>query len=259
MWALMDVLRMIEALSFKSGSAFWIVKYAPLKLMSMMPSNSSSVTASTGANLPTPALTKSTSIWPNFSCTAANSSSISARLEASERTAKTSPPISRAAASSVRWSRPVMTTRAPCSLNSLAVAKPMPELPPVMTATLPANLPIEILLILTVLFVQSPRCLRHRKPHSYLERLFQNASKKLVQHRERDLHDILQRLAIPRRLRHQLQSLQAAIEEARDGAEVAPALDLARLLPAQQRTVKSLLGGGYIVARLGRGLLTAAG
>src|SRR4029453_11233704 len=35
-----------------------------------------------------------------------------------------------------------MTTRAPCSLNSFAVASPMPEFPPVTTATLPSSFPI---------------------------------------------------------------------------------------------------------------------
>src|SRR5713101_2305643 len=55
---------------------------------------------------------------------------------------RTSPPSSRLASSSVCWSRPVITTRAPCSLNSFAVANPMPEFPPVTTATLSSNLPI---------------------------------------------------------------------------------------------------------------------
>jgi len=35
MSALMDELRMIDALSLSGGSVFWIVKYAPLKLMFM--------------------------------------------------------------------------------------------------------------------------------------------------------------------------------------------------------------------------------
>src|SRR5229473_3310341 len=113
MYALIDALRTIEALSLSSGSAFWIVKYAPLKLMSMIESKNSSVTDSNGTNLPTPALIKSTSILPNFSFTTANNLSMSVRLDASERTARTSPPSLRLASSSVCWSRPVITTRAP--------------------------------------------------------------------------------------------------------------------------------------------------
>ena len=47
-------------------------------------------------------------------------------------------PIAATASSSCAWRRPVMTTLAPCSTNSRAIAKPMPELPPVTTATLPS-------------------------------------------------------------------------------------------------------------------------
>src|SRR5690606_26175647 len=39
---------------------------------------------------------------------------------------------------------PVMTTFAPCSTNSFAVANPMPALPPVTTAIFPSNLLISI-------------------------------------------------------------------------------------------------------------------
>src|ERR1700748_2341284 len=46
----------------------------------------------------------------------------------------------KAAASFSSFSRrPVITTWAPSSTKRLAVAKPIPLLPPVMTATLPAN------------------------------------------------------------------------------------------------------------------------
>jgi hypothetical protein len=48
-------------------------------------------------------------------------------------------PIFATASSSLRWSRPVMTTVAPCSANSLAIAKPIPAVPPVITATLPSS------------------------------------------------------------------------------------------------------------------------
>src|SRR6266545_4023716 len=48
-------------------------------------------------------------------------------------------PLSFAAASSSRCRRPVMKTCAPSATNRCAVARPMPLVPPVMTATLPAN------------------------------------------------------------------------------------------------------------------------
>src|SRR6266404_1820734 len=164
----------------------------------MTKSNNSSVTASTGANLPTPALMKSTSMLPNFCFTPANSVSISVKLAASERTARTSPPIFRFASSSVAWSRPVMTIRAPCSLNSFAVARPMPELPPVMTATLPSNLPIAVSPFLTCLVCLRPQrlCDRHLPGLQCSGTFIPEQHKNLVQHRERDLHNVFQRLPI---------------------------------------------------------------
>src|SRR5262249_31920270 len=66
----------------------------------------------------------------------ANSLWRSARWDTSARTARVSPPIDVAASASVFSSRPLMTTLAARRLNSLAVARPMPLLPPVMTATL---------------------------------------------------------------------------------------------------------------------------
>src|SRR4051812_42795202 len=52
-------------------------------------------------------------------------------------------PTSATARSSSACLRPVMKTFAPSEANRLAVASPMPLLPPVTTATLPSSLPIE--------------------------------------------------------------------------------------------------------------------
>src|ERR1700723_3260718 len=43
------------------------------------------------------------------------------------------------ASSSSLWRRPVMKTYAPSLANSFAVAKPIPSVPPVMTATFPCS------------------------------------------------------------------------------------------------------------------------
>src|SRR5215204_3618681 len=201
--------------------------------MPMVRSKSSSVVSSSGANWATPALTKSTSTRPYLSPTASNSPSMSARLAASERSARASPPIWRAASASVRASRPVMTTRAPSRANSLAVARPIPEFPPVTTATLPSSLP-----------AISPQ------PFWFLERSFQKPAKNLVQHRERHAHHVFERLAVARRLRHELQPLQTAVEEPRHGAQVAPPADLALPPAAQQRAVERLLRRGQTAAGL---------
>src|SRR5438045_9582766 len=53
--------------------------------------------------------------------------------------ARTSCPSDLRACSSVAGSRPVMITRAPCSTKSRAVARPMPLLPPVISAVLPES------------------------------------------------------------------------------------------------------------------------
>src|SRR5258706_12527796 len=50
-------------------------------------------------------------------------------------------PMEAAAVSSSRCRRPVMYTWAPSLASCLAVARPMPELPPVTRATLPSSFP----------------------------------------------------------------------------------------------------------------------
>src|SRR5258708_38615686 len=48
------------------------------------------------------------------------------------------------ASSSSFWRRPVMKTWAPSLTKSFAAAKPIPEVPPVITATFPCNLSIVV-------------------------------------------------------------------------------------------------------------------
>src|SRR3984957_11597296 len=62
--------------------------------------------------------------------------------------------------------RPVITTWAPSSTKRLAVAKPIPLLPPVITAIFPANFCPRLLLICFFLFVF--RCFRKLTNHRLL-------------------------------------------------------------------------------------------
>src|SRR5882762_5913530 len=56
-------------------------------------------------------------------------------------------PIAATAASSSGWRRPVIKTRAPSVAKRLAVARPMPVVPPVMTAIFPSSLRTMICLL----------------------------------------------------------------------------------------------------------------
>ena len=115
-----------------------------LRARMTMKSKSSSDVCSNKAGRPPPALAKTISTRPCFVSTYALSDSISATFELSQRTISAPPPKSRFAASSAASSRPVTMTVAPSRRNNLAVARPMPALPPVMTATFPSNLPISV-------------------------------------------------------------------------------------------------------------------
>src|SRR6266487_1450118 len=146
------VFKMIDAPSLSNGSAFWIVKYAPLMLMSNCSSYRLSGVSASGANFATPAFTNSTSIFPSFCETAAYSLSTSASFATSACTASTPLPIVFTASSSVFLLRPAMATRAPSSCKRFAVASPMPLFPPVTTATFPSSLFMSVSLSL-------PNCL----------------------------------------------------------------------------------------------------
>src|SRR5712692_1379681 len=60
------VFKIIEAPSFRKGSAFWMVKYAPLILVSNCSSKALSEVSAKGANFAMPAFTNKTSILPSF-------------------------------------------------------------------------------------------------------------------------------------------------------------------------------------------------
>src|SRR5436190_10361825 len=100
----------------------------------------------------TPALLNATSRRPNLSTVKSTIAFTSASLAISARTNAASPPsflISSTTCAPAFSRRPVRTTLAPAHANSIAVVLPMPEVPPVTSATLPENL----LLFITFLSV----------------------------------------------------------------------------------------------------------
>jgi hypothetical protein len=121
---------------FISGNAFWAAKKLPRRFTACTSSQSCGVTSGTCANVPTPALTNSTSMRPCRSRTACIAESMLATSEMSERMDRSPGPTSAATWSRVVWSRPVITTCAPSDANATADARPMPLLPPMTTTTL---------------------------------------------------------------------------------------------------------------------------
>src|SRR6267378_3119401 len=87
-----------------------------------------------------PAFTNTISSLPFSRLICANRRSRSRRFDTSPCTAVTFRPISLTAAANSGSRRPVMKTCAPSLTNCFAVAKPMPLLPPVMSAVFPTSL-----------------------------------------------------------------------------------------------------------------------
>src|SRR5580658_6900915 len=70
---------------------------------------------------------------------------MSCRLETSPRTPTTLLPRAFTAPSSSFWRRPVIKTKAPSSTKRFAMAKPIPMVPPVITAIFPCNLLMSVI------------------------------------------------------------------------------------------------------------------
>src|SRR5664280_13906 len=90
-----------------------------------------------------PALLCRTSTWPSCANTLSASASTALGSETSSAWATALPPaasIARATSSAVPPLRSATWTLAPCRASRSAVARPMPEPPPVTTATLPCRL-----------------------------------------------------------------------------------------------------------------------
>src|SRR5712672_363488 len=139
----MDAFRMIDAPSGISGSAFCTVKRRPFTLLLKSASYFSSVIVPNGASgSAPPALANTISSLPFSRLICAKRRSRSPRFDTSPCTPVTFLPISFTAAANSCSRRPVMNTYAPSFTNCFAVARPMPPLPPVMSAILPSSLPI---------------------------------------------------------------------------------------------------------------------
>ena len=103
-------------------------------------------TSGSVASSPPPALANTTSRPRPLALMAlATLSKVPSRFDTSPRMPVAPAPIDATASSRVFWFRPVMKTCAPSAANRCAVARPMPELPPVTSAVLPESLPMAIL------------------------------------------------------------------------------------------------------------------
>ena len=122
-----------------SGASRCVVKYAPFVLMSNMWSYVSSVTDSSGPSTETPALMNRKSMCPSLSSTTQRSALMSAKLAVSVRIT-CAPGRAFRAGSMLCSFRPVSSTSAPPSSKAFAIAKPIPCVPPLMTAFFPENL-----------------------------------------------------------------------------------------------------------------------
>src|SRR4030095_13765289 len=110
--------------------------------MSKMRRYSPSVACSSGPFHSTPALLNATSRRPNLSTVKSTIFFTSPSLATSARTNAASPPSFLISATTCAPSfsrRPVNTTFAPARANAIAVAFPIPEVPPVTSATFPVN------------------------------------------------------------------------------------------------------------------------
>src|SRR5882757_2099699 len=131
---------MIDAPSLRCGAAACTVKNTEVMLVRRTVSNAASVVPPIGVLPGMPALANTISSLPNFLTPCSIAASVAAMSVASAAIASAFGPSSFAAASSVAWLRPVITTFAPSATNSFAVASPMPLLPPVINAVLFASL-----------------------------------------------------------------------------------------------------------------------
>src|SRR5262249_9296971 len=158
-----------------TGISWRIELRRPHTLMSKMRRYSASVACSSGPVHSTPALLKAMSSFPNFSTVKSTIFFTSASLATSARTNAASPPsfLISATTCAPSFSRlPERTTFAPPRANAIAVALPMPEVPPVTSATLPANV------LLLFIFFRFPEWIksaslpcslglvRHRQDHA---------------------------------------------------------------------------------------------
>src|SRR5271170_5102562 len=140
----------------------WQARSVPVTFVSMMPSHVSSETVSVGSLLILPAQLTRISTLPNAftvpsSSTCRLSRSATSELSRSDRRPVAS--IAFAASSTCSGPRKLATTSAPASARPIAIAKPIPDVPPTTTADLPFKsnngCPIENVLFLLSKYSQN--------------------------------------------------------------------------------------------------------
>src|SRR6266436_2959104 len=117
-------------------------------------SHSSSLFSCAGPKSPMPALLTRIPIGPSFvSVAETNFPTSSARVTSAvcQKTLLVSPCSASAVARSFSLSRPQMATSAPSSASFIAIARPIPRLPPVTSATLPISSPLVFLVSFVLL------------------------------------------------------------------------------------------------------------
>ena len=121
-----------------SGTAAWTHVKVPVRLTAMILSHFSAVISSRGSKDSTPALVTSMPIGPSSERTNAKAASTDSRSATSTSTLRTRAPPPRssvAAASAPAPFRSMMATSWPSATNRRATPSPIPEAPPVTTAT----------------------------------------------------------------------------------------------------------------------------
>src|SRR5271166_6346178 len=115
----------------------------------------------------TPALLNAKLSWPKCSTVRATSASISVSTATSTFKNRPLPPafsISCTDSSPSFSRRPLTTTLAPSSANAIAVAGPIPDVPPVINMTFPANRLMCVLILVCVLKINFAITTRNRTP-----------------------------------------------------------------------------------------------
>jgi hypothetical protein len=125
------------------GPNRWPSKNGAVRLTAIVRSQSSTRSAPSGGRTLTPAQLTRMSTDPNAasaSAAARATSSRNARSAATHATPEPPAAVSVSAATTSRtWSRATSTTRAPARASARAISCPIPELPPVTTATRPSS------------------------------------------------------------------------------------------------------------------------
>src|SRR3954471_18705302 len=133
--------------SRRCGAAARITRNGTTVWMSSIRWYASSVILWIGASIVYPALLTMMSTLPQASTAACTRASGAPSLARSPPYTAVSPAISEADCAARSASRSLMTTFAPCALNSSAVARPMPRAEPVTIATLSSRTPMAVTIV----------------------------------------------------------------------------------------------------------------